>query len=178
MKKNKSNNTPISVEQIITKNSHPFFSDYNEDRYIKSHGKNERIVVEEKKRKYSLTNDLQKEIIVYHIDNGLITEKEKGDKKCDFGIYTEDELLILVELKGADYEQAVCQILNTTRELGITKGSKKIKKLLARVVLSKGLNVPGLRSSELTQLTQLLKQFNGNILAKSRVLEETLSKIQ
>ena len=178
MKNNKVNNTPIKVEHVITKDTHPFFHDYNDDQYIKSYDKKRIIVVEEKKRKYSLTNDLQKEIIVYHIDGGLIQEKEKGDKKCDYGIYTEDELLILVELKGADYEQAVRQILNTTKKLGITKGSKIIRKLLARVVLSKGINVPELRSSELTQLKLLLKQFNGNILAKSRELEEPLSKIQ
>jgi hypothetical protein len=177
MKNNKVNNTPIKVEHVITKDTHPFFHDYNDDQYIKSYAKTKIIVVEEKKRKYSLTNDLQKEIIVYHIDGGLIQEKEEGDIKCDYGIYTEDKLLILVELKGSDYEQAISQILNTTKKLEITKDSKKIEKLLARVVLSKGTNVPYLRSSALTELKNLLKQFKGNILAKSKELEENLSKI-
>lgn len=164
----------------LPQKTYAFYEEYHDDYYVDYHDKRQIVMLKDKReeRKYYLYNDINKELVKYDIDGKLLKSQEEGAKKCDFGIYTEDELLILVELKGADYEKAVCQILNTTRELGITKGSKKIKKLLARVVLSKGLNVPGLRSSELTQLTQLLKQFNGNILAKSRVLEETLSKIQ
>lgn len=171
----KRNSTPLKT--IISEKSHPFFADYHDYSYIESHGATKIVVVEENKRKYVLCNDSNKEVIKYHIDDGLIKQKNEGDNKCDYGIYTEDELLILVELKGCDYQKAVTQILNTTKLLGIKKGAEKVKRLLARVVLSRGGNVPELRSRDKTELDSILKSFSGNIIPKSKLLEETLSKI-
>lgn len=173
MRKSKDNDNCVFS---ITKDTHAFFSEYNESSYIISHDKSKIVVVEENNMKYTLHNDTNKEIIKYHIDGGMVNDNDVN--KCDYGIYTEDELLILVELKGRDYQHAVKQILSTTKLLGITKGSNKVRKLLARVVLSKGANVPKLRTTELTELKNLLVSFGGNILPKSKSLEEPLSRIQ
>lgn len=159
-----------------TKDKYAFFRKYHDARYIESHDKSASVVAEENKKKYTLRNDIGKEIIKYHIDGGMVNDNDVN--KCDYGIYTEDELLILVELKGRDYQHAVKQILSTTKLLGITKGSNKVRKLLARVVLSKGANVPNLRTKDLTELKNLLASFSGNIFPKSQSLEETLSRIQ
>ena len=165
--KSKKNSTPVKT--IINKMTHPFFAEYHDYSYIESHDVTKIVVVEENKSKYILCNDSNKEVIIYRIDGGLIKQKKEGDNKCDYGIYTEDELLILVELKGCDFQKAVTQILNTTKLLGIKKGSNKVKRLLARVVLSRGRSVPNLRSRDKTELDIILKSFSGNILSKTDI---------
>lgn len=162
-----------------------FYEEYHDSSsYIKSQDKRKTVKLQEQgeDRIYYLHNDVQKEIVVYHIDGGLIVEQKKGDNKCDYGIYTEDELLILVELKGSDYKKAIQQITNTTKVLGLD-GVKKIKKLLARIVLSNGNAVPKITSSDLARLKQIIGRYNGGfeenyIAQKTKQFEETLSNIQ
>lgn len=169
------------AEQNDPKRLYAFYEDYHDESYISSHDSRATVKLKEQRedRIYYLRNSCAKELVVYKIDGGLLASQKEGDNKCDFGIYTEDELLILIELKGKDYKKAVIQILNTIKELGLNNTNpQKVKKLLARVVLSKGGNVPNLRTTELTALKQVLQKYGGNLLPMSQTLEETLSKIQ
>lgn len=171
------------AEQSTDRREYPFYEKFHEGCYIQSHDHKHKVVLKEPRedREYRLINDLKKELVVYKIDTGVITEHEAGDNKCDFGIYSEDDLLILVELKGADYKKAIEQISKTTKTLGI--GSQiKVKKLLVRVVVSNGRGVPNVQTTDLAQLKRLITTINGlfreeYIKKKSQQLEETLSKL-
>jgi len=160
-----------------------FYEDYHDSSYIESHDTRQIVSLKEhgESRKYYLHNDIEKELVVYKIDDGLDKDKGDGDIKCDYGIYTEDDLLILIELKGGDYKKAIQQITNTTKFLGLN-GTNKIKRLLARAVLSNGRRVPNVRESDLTRLKQLISKYNGGIkdeyIQKStQELKENLSEI-
>ena len=139
----------------VTESNDVFFAEYHDSIYIKSHDNRKSVVVEENKRKYILTNDLQKELIVYHIDGGVINNAEAN--KCDFGIYCEDKYLILIELKGSDYEHACEQIASTIK---LMKISNLVDRIYARIVLSK-MRTPALRSTQETTLKKLLSLYVG-----------------
>lgn len=164
----------------------PFYEEYHDSSYIKFHDKRSTVHLTEngEKSQYYLHNDIdgKKELVVYEIDGKLVESQAEGDNKCDYGIYTEDELLILVELKGGDYKKAIKQLTNTTTLLGLN-GSNKIKKLLARTVLTNGRSVPNITTTELAKLTQLITKYNKGFkkeyIDKATLkFEDTLSKIQ
>ena len=138
-----------------------FYENYHDSSYIEFHGIKSNVKLKEPResRKYSLCNDIKKDLVVYKIDGGLFKSQAIGDTKCDYGIYTEDELLILVELKGGNYKKAVQQITNTTKLLGLN-GSNKIKRLIARTVLSNGRKVPNITERDLAALKQLISKYN------------------
>ena len=94
--------------------------------------------------------------------------------KCDYGIYTEEGWLFLIELKGKDLEHALDQ-LNNTISILIKRPNIKVKKLNARVVLSR-VSVPRLFTSKENRLKQLLyKSYGGGDYKKQcRILEDTL----
>lgn len=175
----------LEEQQKDSKNPHlyAFYEEYHDSSYAK-HNSDSTVRLKEpgENRIYYLHNDNKKDLVVYAIDGGLYKSQAPGDSKCDFGIYTEDELLILIELKGTDYKKAIQQITNTaTNVLGLT-GSNKIKRLLARTVLSNGRNVPNVTTTDLAKLKQLITRYNGGFkdeyIGKStKVLEENLSKI-
>ena len=128
---------------------------------------------EERGRKYSIENKSKKEIIKYKIDGGLITDD--NDIKCDYGFYTEDDLLILVELKGGDYSHAIEQIINTIKLL-ITIPKIKISSVKARIVVSK-IRQPELRSSDEQKLKRILDSFrkdNDNLKKQVAQMTEIL----
>lgn len=163
----------------------PFYEDYHDSSYIISHDKRSTVHLEEKgeKSQYYLQNDIEgkKELVVYEIDGKLVESQAEGDNKCDYGIYTEDELLILAELKGGDYKKAIKQLTNTTKFLGLN-GSNKIKRLLARTVLTNGNSVPNITNTDLATLKRLISKYNGSFkeeyIGKATIkLEEKLSKI-
>lgn len=161
----------------------PLYEEYHDSSYIKSHDKKATVNLNEQgeKSQYYLHNDINKELVVYEIDGKLVKSQAKGDNKCDYGIYTEDELLILVELKGGDYKKAIRQLTNTTKFLGLD-GTNKIKRLLARTVLTNGRNVPNITESDLATLKHLISKYNGgfkkNYIGNATIkLEETLSKL-
>ena len=153
---------------------YPFFNKYHDESYIVQHGEIKLIVAEEKGMVYRLKNEAQKEIVKYKIDGGLIQSQD--DNKCDYGIYTEDKLLILVELKGRHYKHAVTQILSTIEKLKL-KDTSDINKLFARVVLSKGHEVPGTKTSDEMKLDRIIKGKGGNVKKKVNLIEENLSDL-
>lgn len=159
----------------------PLYEEYHDSSYIKSHDNRQTISLAEKgeKSQYYLHNDINKELVVYQIDGGIFDSTARGDNKCDYGIYTEDELLILVELKGGNYKKAIKQLTNTTTLLGLN-GSNKIKKLLARTVLTNGKSVPNITNTDIAKLKQLITKYNkgfkNEYIDKATLkLEETLS---
>ena len=166
------------VKEIKADDKHPFFKKYNDNSYILSHDWRSNVAVEEKGRKYNLINDLQHEVIRYHIDKGIIMSDDV--LKCDFGIYTKDEILILVELKGGHFNDGVKQINNTIKLLGLDEQGLT-KKLCARIVVSSARNVPGDSSKymhkDLMKLEGILRKNNGQLKTGEKKYEEKLSTL-
>ena len=162
------------AQKIKAQKEWPFFQAYHDSVYILRHDCSKDIPLRESKenRTYRLLNNSGKEIVVYKIDSGIIN----NDKvvKCDNGIYTEDNLLILVELKGADLDHALSQI-NSTINILLKQPNIKVKKLNARIVLSK-VRVPDMLSTKEKQLKQLLRKSygGGDYKRKSRVLVDAI----
>ena len=152
----------------------PFFNLYHEREYIQSHNTKKIVALKEKgeSREYYLYNLSELEIVVYKIDGGIIN----SDKvvKCDYGIYTEQNILYLIELKGSDYLHALEQILSTIDVL-LKKPNISVKQLNARIVLSKN-RIPNLLVTKEKKLSRLLKQEygNGSLLKQTRKLEEKI----
>ncbi len=152
----------------------PFYEAYHDISYILRHVCSKNVPLREPKenRTYRLLNNSGKEIIVYKIDGGVINNDDV--LKCDYGIYVENDLLILIELKGMDLSHALDQIDSTINVL-LKKPNIKVKKLNARIVLSK-IGVPRITASKENKLKQLLhKSYGGGDYKKqSRVIKETI----
>lgn len=161
-------------QKIKANKKYPFFSAYNNDDYILRHDCGKVVPVREQKEKrtYRMYNPYEKELVVYQIDGGIITDNEV--KKCDFGIYTETDCLYLIELKGADLGTALEQI-NKTIELLIKSKRIVITKLNVRIVLSKA-RIPDYLSTEEKRLKLLLKKSygDGDYIKKCILLEDTI----
>lgn len=155
-----------------SENNRPFFEAYSDNNYIISHDMRPIIVLKEhrEKREYRLENKSSKDIVVYRIDGGLIDDNNV--LKCDYGVFTEDNVLYFVELKGADYIHALEQLLSTVSIL-VVKPQIKVNKLNARVVLSK-MNVPEIIPTQEKKLIKLLKCRNGDFIKQSQVLKEVI----
>ncbi len=162
------------AHKIKSQKKWPFFQAYHDGNSILRHNCSRDIPLREPKenREYRLRNISEKEIVVYKIDGGLINNDEV--LKCDNGIYTEDDWLFLIELKGANLEHALDQI-NSTINILLKRPSIKVKKLNARIVLSR-VSVPRISASKENKLKQLLhKSYGGGDYKKqSRVLEDAL----
>ena len=151
-----------------------FYKAYHDNEYIQSHDTRNHVVLKEKResREYRLHNNTGQEFVVYKIDDGLITNNEQ--QKCDYGIYTEKDVLYLIELKGGDYIHALEQIISTINIL-LKAPNVLVNQLNARIVLSKT-RTPDILSTQEKKLNILLKTKygNGNIKRQTRILEETI----
>lgn len=150
----------------------PFYNAYHDEGYIISHDNKKVVVLKEPKesRVYRLENPSQKEIVVYQIDGGLISSNDV--LKCDNGIYTEDDVLFLIELKGADYIHALEQLLSTINIL-LQRSQVKVTKLNARLVLSI-IRVPDIIPSLEKKLLTKVRSYNGDFVRKCQMLCERL----
>lgn len=157
------------------KELYDFFEHYHDDSYILSHDCRRYVSLKDKgeTRKYSLENDLKKDLVVYHVDGGVIQGNDTN--KCDFAIYTEDKWLVLVELKGADYNKAIGQIISTIDQL-IKIPEVSVNRVFSRIVLSK-VRAPELRTSTETILKNRMIQYRGNLKKATNELKEKLSSI-
>ena len=124
-------------------------------------------------RTYRLENDLGHDIVTYRVDGGIC--KSNDIKKCDFAIYTVDNHLILIELKGSDYLQAVRQLISSYNEL-IKPKKIPLTRLHARIVLSKA-RIPDIKTSEDMKLERILKLHNGTFKKKSQLLKDKTSEL-
>ncbi len=149
-----------------------FFKNYHDVKYIHSHNTQKVVALKEsgESRKYILDNPLGKELVVYKVDGGLIDNNKV--LKCDYAIYTEEDILYLIELKGCNYIHALKQLLNTIDFL-IRTPHLKVYKLNARIVLSR-VRVPDIRPSQEEKLCKILDTYHGSFDKKCRVLTETV----
>lgn len=162
------------AQKIKPQKEWPFFLAYHDAAYILRHDCSKEVSLHEpgESQTYRFHNKSGKEIVVYRIDGGLINNDNV--LKCDNGIYTEVDSLYLIELKGADLNHALDQI-NSTIEILIKSSSIKIKKLNARIVLSR-VSIPRITASKENKLKQLLhKSYGGGDYKKqSRTLEDRI----
>lgn len=162
------------AQKIKVQKEWPFFQAYHDNGYILRHDCSKEVSLREpgENRTYELHNKSGKEIVVYKVDGGLINDENV--LKCDNGIYTENDWLFLIELKGADLNHALDQI-NNTIDILLKRPNKKVKKLNARIVLSK-VSIPRISASKENKLKQLLHKSygGGNYKKQSRLLEDTI----
>lgn len=162
------------AKKIKAQKEWPFFQAYHDCAYISRHDCSKEVVLREpgESRIYKFHNKSGKEIVVYKIDGGLINNEDV--LKCDNGIFIEDNSLFLIELKGADLNHALDQI-NSTIDILIKRPNIKLKKLNARIILSR-VSVPRITASKENKLKQLLhKSYGaGDYKKQSRTLEDTI----
>ena len=161
------------AQKIKVQKEWSFYQTYHDSAYILRHDCSKDIPLREigEKRTYRLFNKSEKEIIVYQVDGGLISVDDVS--KCDYAIYTEDDWLYLIELKGADLEHALEQINSTINTL-LKRPNIKVKKLNVRIVLSK-VRVPNSLETKEKKLKHLLQTYGGgNYIKQSRILEDSI----
>ncbi len=161
----------LQQTKITDSDNYPFYQ-YHDKTCIEYQGCGN-VSASESGRKYSIDNKSKKEIVKYKIDGGLINDD--NEIKCDYGFYTEDNVLYLVELKGGDYGHAIDQIINTVKKL-VKEPKIILSKLNARVVISKA-RPPELRSSNEQKLKRLLDSYcfdKDNLKKQSQQMTEIL----
>lgn len=164
--------TEVAQKKIKKQKEWLFFQTYHDENYILRHDCSRDVPLREQNKTYKLYNKSKKEIVVYKVDGGLINDNDV--LKCDYGIYTEDDWLFLIELKGKDLEHALDQI-NSTIDILLKQQNIKVKKLNARIVLSK-VSVPRIHTSKENKLKQLLCKFyaGGDYKKQSQTLEDSI----
>jgi hypothetical protein len=162
------------TQKIKEQKEWPFFQAYHDSNYILRHDCSKDVPLREQKEKrtYRLHNKSEKELVVYKIDGGLINNDNV--LKCDNAIYTEDDWLFLIELKGTDLNQALDQIDRTIDRL-LKQPNIKVQKLNVRIVVSK-VSVPRMYASKEKKLKQLLHKFygDGDYKKQSKKLEDSI----
>lgn len=178
----RNNTTSESAKKIKKNNEFPFFNEYNDESYIVSHDSRKLISLWDSpksgksgtgKGNYILDNDLNHEIVVYRIDNGIISIT--NGNKCDYGIYTENKNLILIELKGGAVNDAVTQMNSTITQL-ITIKSIECNAVHGRVITSRT-PCPNIMHSYTFNLKKRLKELNGSLRIQTRQLKEKISEL-
>ena len=191
MKKQEISKEATPQHKIVADKTYPFFYAYHDKAYIESHDKRPTVSLEEKGIQYILNNKDNQELVVYKIDidkkilnkhieysifYNIVGERVKDEKftKCDYGIYTEDDILFLIELKGTDYEHGLEQLLHTIKVL-ITENNVSVKKLYTRMVFKIR---PDIRSANARKNEdKLIKNYNYNPkLCKHGKIIEDLKK--
>ena len=124
----------------------------------------------ENKRRYVLINKSQQKICEIKVDNGIIQDTDKN--KCDYAfLICGNKNLVLVELKGMDFRHAIQQIISTINLLAAKINENPVS---ARIVLSK-VNVPNLQNNpKFLKLKKIIKSKNGDLIYKSKILEEII----
>ncbi len=123
-------------------------------------------------RKYIAENPNQLFLTVYQVDGALLKSQNPGDKKCDYAIYTSNDDLFLIELKGSDYSQALDQIKKTLDCL-LTPDLDNLHSVNGRVVLSKT-KVPATLETKEKKMMLLLGKLGGTLKKKSREFREVI----
>lgn len=124
------------------------------------------FVLEEKGKKWIGKNIAQKIGFTFQIDKDLMSDIES--KKCDKGLFLENNDVYLVELKGVDFNTACKQLLVTLDFCKQNLGSYNyFCRVVAKELPSKN-NYP----TSYRQLLAKLPKNNKCFYAKSNVLEE------
>lgn len=117
-------------------------------------------------REFIVNNNSNKFIKKYKVDKCLINEGET----CDYLLVVEEVKLYFIELKGADLIKAVSQISTSLDKLLHSLNHSVVN---GRIVLSK-VNTPDLRDTRLIKLRKRLKELNGTLEYKSKIMEEII----
>ena len=146
----------------------------HDDAYILRHDCSKIVPLRElhESRVYKLNNPNEKEIVLYRIDGGVINNIDV--LKCDYGILTEDNVLFFIELKGAELDHALDQIISTI-DILLKQKRISVSTLYARIVLSK-VKVPNIVETKERKLKQLLHNNygGGTYCRKTQLFEETI----
>lgn len=151
-----------------------FTEKYNLPETIKSADTRKVVTLKEPRedRKYIAENPNQLFLTVYQVDGALLKSQNPGDKKCDYAIYTSNDDLFLIELKGSDYSQALDQIKKTLDCL-LIPGLDSLHSVNGRVVLSKT-KVPATLETKEKKMMLLLRKLGGTLKKKSREFREVI----
>ena len=188
MKKKEISKEATPLHKIVADKTYPFFYAYHDKAYIKYHDKRPIVSLEEKGIQYVLNNKDNKELVVYtididkkilnkHIDYSIFYNivgdrvKDKSFTKCDYGIYTEDDIIFLIELKGTDYEHGLEQLLHTIEVL-ISKNNVSVKKLYTRMVFKIR---PDIRSANARKKEDILIEkynYNPKLCKQGKIIED------
>ncbi len=142
-----------------------------QSRCVVSNDTRQLIVCKENKKEYRLINDKGLLIINYHMDGGVIDDSNQ--KKCDYLIYIpSSKKVILIELKGTQFSNAVTQILETLKRY---KNNFRGCHVYARIV---GQGVPNIHNdANYITLTKDIRKLGGDFFAKTNIYTECESTI-
>ena len=159
--------------KIAKDRSYPFYSRYNLKDYIIQHDCRSHTTLRERgePQEYRINNTKRKEIVIYKIDGGVINNDSVH--KCDYGVYTEEDILYLIELKGDDLDLALEQIVSTINIL-LKTASIPVRRLNARIVLSR-VRVPSTLYTKEKKLKNILMSYGrGDYIKKCKIIEDTV----
>ena len=165
----------VSTDKTPKNERHDVYDAYHDESYILTHDCRNVVTLKEKgeNRVYRLINDANHELVVIKVDGGIFNNSTS--LKCDFAIYSQERRLLLIELKGGDYNHALEQLDTTINEM-IVKPQIGISKLYTRVVLSKA-RIPNTLTSKEMALKKKLKRYGGTHEKSTRFMEEKLSNL-
>ncbi len=130
-------------------------------------GDNRRVIVlQEGAAKYIANNPGRSTVQHFKVDGCLITDGKRCD---DMIVLPEDDSCYLIELKGNHLDHAIVQI-NTSLDT-FTKTFRKAR-FFGRIVVSRG--TTDIRSSSHRKLMERFRNLHGDLLVKSKVLEENI----
>lgn len=129
------------------------------------------VVCNENNKVFELTNDLNTKIYNYIIDGGVISDETI--KRCDYAVCNPDNnILILVELKGCAVNTAVMQIEST---LSIYERTFANYKKYARIICQSVPNIQNIPS--VLRLAKKLSKEGGTLVLKTQKCSETISSL-
>lgn len=138
--------------------------------------KRKKIVFSENNRTYECINDLNQDVLMFHIDGGLFKQTENSIR-CDYGFEAdgkEENRTCLVELKGHDINHASEQLFQT---LLFFEKNYPVKKYFCRIV-SSGNKKPNIESVEEKKLSAyLLRKKYGRLKTGTNKISEKISDL-
>jgi len=137
----------------------------------KWHDKRSTFTLEERKgRKYIGRNKARKELALFDLD-GCLIESSKLKKADHVFLICEEKKAYFVELKGSDLIKAVRQMSSSLDEL--LENLKGYGGIYGRIVLSR-VRSNDTRNAELSRLMKRFRELGGNLIYKTRIIEENL----
>ena len=123
----------------------------------------------ERNKRYNLINDRGLLVDIYHMDGGII-QNEQGVSKCDYLYSIKDSVssIVLVELKGVDFNHSIEQIDKT---LDILNNRLSLHPVYGRIVCGSVPNIRNVPSRRKLEM-RLVKKFKGNLKIATNSMDE------
>jgi len=117
---------------------------------------------------YRYKNQRADYLAKYRVDGGLISD---NGAKCDFLLLNcEQKQSYFIELKGSDIIRAIEQI---DRSIDKLRNELSGFAFFARIVITRA-NTTALKNTKILKLEKKVKDLNGNLKVKCRLLEEVV----